>query len=92
MKGPFEDVLGQEIVSALSLQDGELTLSEGMIRTLNVRIQNAVDRQPYAVALIALSTRLKYLPGSQQTVRQLRNLTALALETQGLPISPEGIS
>jgi hypothetical protein len=79
MNVSMEDALGQELVNAIKIQDGQMQISDEVVKQVGARIHQTEEREPFAAALIALATRLKDLPGSRPATGQVIALAAIAL-------------
>ena len=75
----IEDALQQQIVGAIKVVDGRMVVNDDVVKQVGARIHAAEDKDPLAVALIALATRLKDLPGSRPATGQVIALAAIAL-------------
>jgi hypothetical protein len=74
-----EDALGQELVTAMKVDQGHLLINDEVVKQVGKRIHETEDKLPFATALIALATRLKDLPGSRPATGQVIALAAIAL-------------
>lgn len=75
------DVLAREIVGGLIINNGVLSVPDDLMMSIGKRIHDApsLDRQDYAVALIATATRVKQMPSSRRATTQVVSLAAIAL-------------
>lgn len=75
----IENVFANRVVGALVVKDGRLELPEDELKAIGQTIHEAGDKQTLAVALVALATRLKDVPGAGPAAEHVTALAAIAL-------------
>ena len=74
-----ENAFANVVVGALVVKDGHLELPEEQLKAIGKTIHEADDKQTLAVALVALATRLKDVPGAGPAAEHVTALAAIAL-------------
>lgn len=75
------DTVAQEIVGALVIEGGALSVPDPVLLSIGKRIHETAEelREDVAAALIATATRLKQMPSSRKATTQVTSLAAIAL-------------
>jgi len=79
MNTQMMDTLAKEVLSACSLDDGKLVLTQNSFLALGKRIHESDDKKGWSTTLVALATRLKTVPGASHATERLTALAAIAL-------------